>query len=59
LAESDLSVFVYDNFLRGEQIIRQGEELHPVTAKNLVGFRKLRRHERRFIKSKVAKYDNT
>ena len=58
LAESDLSVFVYDNFVRGEQIIRQGEELHAVTPKNLVGFRKLRRKERRYIKNHIAKHDN-
>lgn len=58
LAESDLMVFVYDNKLRGEQIIRQGEELHVVNPKNLVSFRKLRRNERRFIKNKISKYDN-
>ena len=57
LQESDLSVFVYDNFLRGEVIIRQYEELHSVTPKNLIGFRKLRRSERRQIKNKIAKYD--
>ena len=57
LQESDLSVFVYDNFLRGEIIVRQYEELHPVTPKNLISFRKLRRNERRAIKNKIAIYD--
>jgi len=58
LAESDLVAFVYDNKSRGEQIIRQGEELHVVTPKNLVSFRKLRRNERRRIKHTIGKYDN-
>lgn len=50
LQESDLQVYVYDDKLRGEQLVRQGSELHVVTPRNLVSFRKLVRRERRFIK---------
>lgn len=57
LQESDLHVFVYDNKLRGEQIIRKGEDLHVVTPKNLVSFRKLVRTERRRIKKITDKHD--
>ena len=55
LQESDLHVFVYDSFIRGGQIIRQYEELHPVTPKNLVSFRKLNRAERREVKNKISR----
>lgn len=57
LQESDLVAFVYDNKTRGQQIIRQYEELHAVTPKNLVSFRKLVRKERRAIKQIVKKHE--
>ena len=50
LEESDLQVYVYDEHTKGEQIIKQGEDLHPVTPTNLVSFRKLRRNERRYLR---------
>lgn len=58
LQESDVVAYVYDNKLRGEQIIRQGEELHVVTPKNLVSFRKLVRKERRTLNKTVNKLQN-
>lgn len=55
--ESDVIVYVYDNKIRGEQLIRQNAVVHVVTAKNLVSFRKLVRHERRKVKKIIDKYD--
>jgi hypothetical protein len=49
LAESDVRVYVYDRYTKGERLILCGDEFHCVTTKNLVSFHKLNRQSRRLL----------
>lgn len=53
VAETDVEAYVYEERgLKGQIIVLKGEDLHQVTEKNLVSFRKLNRGERRQLDKK-------
>jgi hypothetical protein len=51
--ETDVEAYVYEEHgIKGQVIVLHGAELHQVTERNLVSFRKLNRGERRMLDKK-------
>ena len=55
IEECDVEAYVYEEGgLKGQIIVLKGEDLHQVTEKNLVSFRKLNRRDRRKLDFKYG-----
>ena len=55
IEEGDVEAYVYEEGgLKGQVIVLKGEDLHQVTERNLVSFRKLNRRDRRKLDYKYG-----